>query len=68
MPAGIFNGSVSVLTKLRKDRDISMQRQYYYNKCGFEFQTFDNLLPTPGLSRITISVCLITAEPTCPRE
>ena len=65
MHAGILNGSVNVL---RKDRYISMQRQYYYNKCVFEFHAFNNLLLAPGLSRITISVCLITAEPTCPRK
>ena len=69
MPAGIFNGwSVNVLTKLSKDREINLQRQYYYKKCVFEFHAFNILLLTQGLSRITISVCLITAEPTCPRE
>ena len=45
-----------------------MQRQYSCNKCGFEFHAFNNLLHTSGLSRIAISVCLITAERTCPRE
>ena len=43
MPAGIFNEwSVNVLTKLSKDREISMQRQYHYKKCVFEFHAFNN--------------------------
>ena len=64
MRTGIFNGLS--LNAVRKDREISMQRQYYYNKSVFEFHALNILLLTPGLSSITISVCLITAEPTCP--
>ena len=58
MRAGIFNWFVNVLRKLRKDRDISMQRQCYYKKCGFEFHVFNILLLTPGLSTLSNRISL----------
>ena len=69
MPAGIVNEwSVNVLTKLVKIERLAYNANTTIRNAFLNFMPSIILLLTPGLYRITISVCLITAEPTCPRE
>jgi hypothetical protein len=60
-------GDIRSASKIKsRSRDLPATPIQLKNKCTFEIHPFYNLVFTIVVSRITISVCLITAPPTCP--